>query len=339
MPAKAAKVIKTDTLVVKEAKQATGLMVANLPILSTDKMANCKPVPLAGNKSYFGSMSEYVENFVRSYMSAHDRTLSVVQDRGNTQFSLVDNVLAQHNIPKELKYLAVIESALNKNAISPVGAVGPWQFMASTARLMGLTVNGKKDDRKDWYKSTTAAAKYLTYLYGQLNDWLLVVAAYNSGPTPVQRAIQRTGSTNFWDIKKYLPRETQGHVLAFIATASIFENLSKFIGLKGLPGDFSFSKDLAPKTPPRPAFTDEELKSMAIVRLTEPVNMDLMCQELKMEKKLLEKWNPDYDLFMFDAYSSDTYSLRLPKDKLDNFIDRKEFLTKRSKVMFAEMSM
>jgi len=171
-----------------------------------------------------------------------------------------------------------------------------------------------------------------------LNDWLLVVAAYNSGPTPVQRAIQRTGSSNFWDIKKYLPKETQGHVLAFIATASIFENLSKFIGLKGLPTDFSFTKEPV-KPAARPAFTEEELKGMAIVRISEPVSLDLMCQELKIEKKLLEKWNPDYDLFMFDAYSSDTYSLRLPKDKLDNFIDRKDFLTKRSKQMFAELSM
>src|SRR5690606_10238465 len=108
--------------------------------------------------------------------------------------------------------------------------------MASTARLMGLTVNKKRDDRQDLYKSTHAAAKYLTYLYDQLNDWLLVVAAYNSGPAPVLRAIERTGSNNFWDIKKHLPRETQGHVLAFIATASIFENMNKFIGTK-MPAD------------------------------------------------------------------------------------------------------
>src|SRR5690606_27997247 len=101
---------------------------------------------------------------------------------------------------------------------------------------MGLKVGKGKDERTDWTKATTAAAKYLTWLYGELDDWLLVVAAYNCGPSPVQRAIKRTGSANFWDIKPYLPRETQGHVLAFIATASIFEHMNGFIGQKEIPG-------------------------------------------------------------------------------------------------------
>jgi membrane-bound lytic murein transglycosylase D len=210
--------------------------------------------------------------------------------------------------------------------------------------MMGLTVNKKRDDRKDLYKSTNAAAKYLTYLYGQLNDWLLVVAAYNSGPTPVQRAMERTGSNNFWDIKKHLPRETQGHVLAFIATASIFENMSKFIGLGGMPADESFTKDLKPgkalaSNSVKPSFTDDELKNMAIVRINDPMSMDLLAMELKIEKNLLEKWNPDYDLFETDTYNSKFYSLRIPKDKLDSFIERKEFLSKRSKQMFAENQM
>ncbi|RYZ52590.1 MAG: hypothetical protein EOP49_09170, partial [Sphingobacteriales bacterium] len=228
-------------------------------------------------------MNDYVVNYTKQYMASHDRTLSVVKKRGNTNFSLIDNVLEKHDIPKELKYLAVIESALNHNAISRVGAVGPWQMMASTARMMGLKVSGKKDERTDIYKSTNAAAKYLTYLYSQLNDWLLVVAAYNSGPTPVQRAIKKTGSTNFWDIKPYLPKETQGHVLAFIATASIFENMNKFIGMGGLPEGESFVgetpsvSDLKVAVAAnKPAFTDEELKNMAIVRIAEPLSLDLL---------------------------------------------------------------
>ena len=339
LPAKNVRVIKSHTLVSKPSKSGSALLAANLPMPALVK--GKKPVPLAGEKSYFGSMNQYVIDYTRKYMSSHKRTLAVVKDRGKKNFSLIDNVLAKHDIPKELKYLAVIESALNHKAISPVGAVGPWQFMASTARMMGLTVNKKRDDRTDLYKSTNAAAKYLTYLYGQLNDWLLVVAAYNSGPTPIQRAIERTGSNNFWDIKKYLPRETQGHVLAFIATASIFENMSSFIGLGNIPADASFSKDADAKMPAaaKPAFTQEELKNMAIVRISEPLNMDLLCQDLKIERQLLEKWNEDYDLFETDTYNAEYYSLRIPKDKLDNFIERKEFLTKRSKQMFEEMSM
>jgi len=334
--AKTTRVIKTDTIVKKAPLIATSALP--MPAMVGGK----KPVPLAGQKSYFGAMNDYVVNYTHKYMEAHDKTLSVVKQRGKTNFSLIDNVLAQNNVPKELKYLAVIESALNQKAISPVGAVGPWQFMEGTARLMGLTVNKKRDDRKDLYKSTHAAAKYLSYLYDQLNDWLLVVAAYNSGPTPVLRAMERTGSNNFWDIKQYLPRETQGHVLAFIATASIFENMGKFIGMGKVPADAMGTDVVADAkeiVPAKPTFTDEELKSMAIVRIGEPLNFDLLAQDLKIERKLLDKWNPDYDLFETDTYNGEYYSLRIPKDKLDNFIEHKELLTKRSKQLYAELSM
>lgn len=313
--------------------------------LAPEEPKGFKSVPLAGQKAYFGSMNDYVNTFVRKYLESHNRTLNVVQDRSKKHFSLIDNVLQQHNIPKELKYLAVIESALNNQAISRAGAVGPWQFMAPTARLMGLTVNGRRDDRKDWYKSTTAAAKYLTYLYGQLNDWLLVVAAYNSGPTPIKRAMARTGSNSFWDIKKYLPRETQGHVLAFIATASIFENLNKFIGVGDLPDDFSVDPAVNEANAKKAAvvkkskFTPEELANMAIVRISEPLSMELMCLELNIDKKLLEKWNEDYELFEYDVYDGEYYSLRIPKDKLDKFVASKEHMTKRSREIFSQLQM
>ena len=328
-----AKIIKTDTII-KSSKVAGKLIVGVLPV------APFTGVPLAGEKAYFGPMTDYVNGFVRQYLGAHNKTLSTVQGRGNKNFSLIDNVLKRHDIPSELKYLAVIESALNNNAVSPVGAVGPWQFMESTARLMGLIVNGKRDDRTDWFKSTNAAAKYLTFLHNQLNDWLLVVAAYNSGPVPVQRAIERTGSHSFWDIKKYLPRETQGHVLAFVATASIFEKMGKFIREGQLPDDFKFGneepaaavKDIV--APPKPLFTPEELASMAIVRISEPVSLELLISELGIDKKTLNKWNPDYDLFVYNTYAEDFYRLRIPKDKLDSFVEKKDFLTRKSKQIF-----
>ncbi|HXS36771.1 MAG TPA: transglycosylase SLT domain-containing protein [Flavipsychrobacter sp.] len=344
------KVIETDTIVLCKGNkpQAKEQLLAcnDIPVNSATKKANgkveYKPVPLAGQKSYFGEMNDYVNDFVRRYLEVHDQTLTSVQGRSSTPFSLIDNVLEKNNIPKELKYLAVIESALNHDAVSHAGAVGPWQLMASTARLLGLTVNRHHDDRTDWYKSTNAAAKYLTTLYGELDDWLLVIAAYNSGPVPVERAIERTGSHNFWDIKKYLPRETQGHVLAFIATASIFENLSKFIGLGSIPMDFNFNtennvagnKKVAIK---KPEFTMEELKSMAIVRISQPISLEFMANELGMDINLLNKWNPDYDLFIYKTYPSDFYSLRIPKDKLEVFIQKKDFLTKRSKQIFNEL--
>src|ERR1044071_6539227 len=154
------KVVKTDTIIIRKAAvkpAGTQLLAANTP--AVPQKPAYKPVPLAGEKSYYGTMDDYIKEFVKKYLRVHQQTLSVVMGRGNTQFSLMDNVLQKHDIPTELKYLAVIESALNHNAVSRVGAVGPWQFMASTAKLMGLTVNGRRDDRKDLYKSTTAAAK------------------------------------------------------------------------------------------------------------------------------------------------------------------------------------
>lgn len=330
------RVIKTDTIIAP-VKANSKLIAGALPVQpATGPFIG---VPLAGHKAYFGSMTEYVNGYVRQYLGAHNKTLSAVQGRGSKKFSLIDNILKRNDVPSELKYLAVIESALINNAVSPVGAVGPWQLMEGTARQMGLTVNGKRDDRTDWFKSTNAAAKYLTYLHRQLDDWLLVVAAYNSGPVPVQRAIERTGSRSFWDIKKYLPRETQGHVLAFVATASIFEKMSKFIGPGQLPDDFKFGNEETADAkqliaPPKPLFSKEELESMAIVRISEPLSMELIISELGIDKKLISKWNPDYDLFVYNTYAEDFYRLRIPKDKLDSFIEKKDFLTRKSKQIF-----
>ena len=185
---------KKDSVATNKLQPKGGsLLASNTKTANQQEKLNFAHVPLAGEKSYFGDKNEYVNDFVRKYMELHNRTLSSVQSNSAAPFSVIDNILEQKNLPKELKYLAVIESALNHNAVSHAGAVGPWQLMESTAKMMGLTVTRKNDDRKDWNKSTAAATKYLELLYSQLNDWLLVIAAYNSGPTPVQRAIEKTG--------------------------------------------------------------------------------------------------------------------------------------------------
>jgi membrane-bound lytic murein transglycosylase D len=350
---------------VQTAAKADSVKPGKGSMLLAAKMSNAedqayRPVPLAGEKSYFGDKTEYVNNFVRKYLEKNNESLGSVKNHSATPFSVIDNVLEKKNLPKELKYLAVIESALNHNAVSHAGAVGPWQLMESTARLMGLTVTRRKDERTDWYKSTNAATKYLEVLYGQLNDWLLVIAAYNSGPTPVQKAIARTGSRSFWDIKEYLPKETQGHVLAFIATASIFENLSKFINLGSVPVDFKFGKEEeTPALPPAAvakdvtgkataiaaaatkkavvSYTEEELKNMTIVRITEPVHMETVALELGVDKKLLIRWNADHDQFIAKTYPTPFYNLRLPKDKLDIFLQKKDQITKKSKTALAQL--
>lgn len=335
------KIISNDTLV-KESRPIASKLPREATML-TPAVSLTKLVPLAGEAAYYGKMTDYVNDFVRKYFDSHDRTLSAVKARGKKIFPTIDNVLKKNKIPKELKYLAVIESALVNTATSGVGARGPWQFMDFTARDMGLVVNGKRDDRTDWHKSTVAATKYLNALYAQLDDWLLVVAAYNCGPVPIKRAIKKAGSNSFWDIKKMLPRETQGHVLAFIATATIFEQMNGDIGKGGMPEDFEFANEkkvgvkkvIAPK---KPAFTQAELENMAVVRINEPIAIDILVNSIGMDRKQLTAWNADYSLFEYNNYEETFYGLRIPKDKLEAFIQKKSELIKDSRYYYSELA-
>ena len=145
---------KNDSTATKLSPKGGSLLASNdagKSVNRTEKLT-FNHVPLAGEKSYFGDKNEYVNDCVRKYMELHNRTLSSVQSNSIEPFSVIDDILDKKNLPKELKYLAVIESALNHNAVSHAGAVGPWQLMASTAKMMGLTVTRKNDDRKDWNK-------------------------------------------------------------------------------------------------------------------------------------------------------------------------------------------
>ena len=349
---------KADTVITMIGSQPNSKLASNTEVVpkvlvsaaNVDSSLPYRHVPLAGEYEYFGEKTDFVNDFVRKYMAQHNQTLSSVKNNSSTPFSVIDNILEEKKMPKELKYLAVIESALNHNAVSHAGAVGPCQLMSATAKMMGLTVTRKNDERRDWEKSTDAATKYLDFLYSQLNDWLLVIAAYNCGPTPVQKALAKTGSHSFWDIKEYLPRETQGHVLAFIATASIFENLGKFINLGSIPLDFNFGKqadeELEVKEIPlkagvvsdtrKPTLTEDEIRNMVIMRINDPINPDMLAQELGLDKKSILKMNPEYESFILKKYATPYYNLHLPKEKLDAFLQKKADLTKRSKAYYAE---
>ena len=168
-------------------------------------------------------LNPHAVKFVRDYSEGNSEDLEMIRKRGERYFPIMDSVFMRYHLPTELKYLAAVESELKATAVSRVGAVGPWQLMASTARDLSLKVNGKYDERKNYYKSTVAAAKYLRDLYGQFGDWLLVIASYNSGPGKVLTAIKKSGSRNFWVLQNFLPAETRGHVKRFIATHYYFE--------------------------------------------------------------------------------------------------------------------
>lgn len=172
-----------------------------------------------------------MENFVDDYAEINDELFEKIKLNKSNYFKTIDKIFVQHNIPVELKYLAVVESHLKTNAVSRVGAVGVWQFMPATARGLGLKITSRYDERQHLWKSSVAAAKYLEDLYAYFGDWLLVIAAYNSGPLHVINAMKKSGSKSFWKIQYHLPKETRNHVKRFIATHYYFEGSGSLVTL------------------------------------------------------------------------------------------------------------
>jgi len=195
-----------------------------ITLLSESFMDNrhaCKDLDTAESDNI--TLNIHVRQYVKNYIRNNREALIAIQGRSARPFRLIDSVFGRYGLPKEMKYLAVIESELNTRALSPVGARGAWQLMPQTAQLLGLKVDSNRDERIQLGKSTVAAAKYLKDLYGEFGDWLLVLAAYNAGPAPVYRAIHRSGSRDFWALEKYLPAESRGDVKRFIASHYYFE--------------------------------------------------------------------------------------------------------------------
>ncbi|MCU0423209.1 MAG: transglycosylase SLT domain-containing protein [Bacteroidia bacterium] len=172
--------------------------------------------------------NEYVKPYVNLYTVRKRNLSSKILAWSKYYFPMFEEALDRANMPVELKYLAVIESALNPKATSPVGAAGMWQFMAPTGRMYGLKTNAYYDERRDVIKSTEAAIKYLANSYRIYGDWLLVIASYNCGPGNVNKAIRKAGGVkNFWAIQRFLPAETRGYVPAFIAAAYMMNYASE----------------------------------------------------------------------------------------------------------------
>ncbi len=168
-------------------------------------------------------LNKEAARFTKTYLSKNSDLLEKIKEKKGHYFPIMDSIFSRYNLPMELKHLAIVESQLKTTARSRVGAVGPWQFMPTTARLLSLKVSARYDERTHFYKSTVAAAKYLRDLHKQFDDWLLVIAAYNSGPAPVYKAIKKSGSRNFWKLQHFLPAETRDHVKKFISTQYYYE--------------------------------------------------------------------------------------------------------------------
>ncbi len=210
-------------------------------------------------------------------------------------FPLFEETLDKHEMPLELKYLAVVESALNPRARSRAGAVGLWQFMYSTGKMFGLEQNSYMDERMDPVKSTEAACRYLNYLYGIYGKWDLALAAYNCGPGNVNKAIRRSGKGlgNYWDIYSFLPRETRGYVPAFIAAYYAFEYAEEYNIKPVKPIAFYFETDT--------------------LHVSAPVSYEELSAHYNLNPEILAFLNPAYKRDKVPAYSNKTSILRLPK--------------------------
>ncbi len=180
-----------------------------------------KEVPLDYN--------EYVQSYIDLYLTpARREDISRVLGLTKYYFPIYEKAFREAGIPDEIEYLSIVESQLNPNAISHVGATGPWQFMATTAKTYGLGMDGYIDQRRDPIESSYAAAAYLKDAYQEFGDWLLAIASYNCGKSNVIRAIELAGANDFWSIRQYLPVETRGYVPAYIAVTYLMNYHSKY---------------------------------------------------------------------------------------------------------------
>ena len=264
-------------------------------------------------------------SFVQDYMGKFGDNLNKMKSWGRPYFDIMNNILAQHGLPTELKYLSVIESALKTYAVSWAGAVGPWQFMPTTARNLGLRVSSRVDDRTDFYKSTHAAARYLTELYGIYNDWLLVIAAYNGGPGNVNSAIRRSRSKNFWDLQYYLPAESRNHVKKFIATHYIME---------GEGGITTVTKKEAENLLLTPVADPAVTAEVSMMNISGKYHSLVIARFIQMNMVEFSHLNPAFDKILAENGSFD---LRLPADKMLLFQANKPQILEQSIKLFLTM--
>ena len=246
-----------------------------------------------------------LESVIKGYLKNRRSTMARLMALSDYYFPMFEEEMARQGLPLEMKYLAVIESALDPTATSRVGAKGLWQFMFQTGKIFGLDVNSYVDERTDPLMATEAAAKYLKSLHKSLGDWDLALAAYNSGPGNVSKAIRRSGGkTNYWNIRQFLPRETAGYFPAFLATMYIFEYAE----------EHGF-KSQGPKFPFIATDTLHVKKMISLEQVARVTNMDLAEVEFL---------NPSYKLGIIPVIKDENYVLRLPLDAIGKFVTHEE---------------
>ncbi|MBP5688658.1 MAG: transglycosylase SLT domain-containing protein, partial [Muribaculaceae bacterium] len=261
--------------------------------------------------------NQIVKSYIERYV-VRSRTL-VAQMLGMCPYymPIFEEALERHQMPLELKYIPIIESALNPNAVSPAGAGGLWQFMITTAKGVGLTVDTQLDERRDPYKSSEKAAVYFKQLYDTYHDWSLAIAAYNCGPGNVNKAIRRAGTDNpdFWEIYNYLPRETRGYVPAFIAANYVMTYYQKH--------------NINPTLTKKPLIIDT-------VAVTKRIHLNQISDVLNIPIDEIKILNPQYRAGVINGSKSRPLTLALPSQQIYSYIMAEDRIENYQKNIYAQ---
>jgi len=246
-----------------------------------------------------------LENLIKSFLKNRKKSFERLMAISEYYFPMFEEALAKKNVPLEIKYLAVVESALNPKAVSRVGATGLWQFMYQTGKQYNLNIDSYVDERSDPLKASDAAAQYMSNMYRIFGDWDLVLASYNSGPGNVAKAIRRSGGQeNYWNIRRNLPKETQGYVPAFLATMYIYEYHKEH----GIVPNRAIIKHFATDT----------------VAIKQQMSFKQIADLLDIPVAQIQLLNPSYKINVVPNYKDKMHFLRLPADKIAIFISNED---------------
>ena len=253
------------------------------------------------------SYHKTVHSFIDAYLIKNKQLISRMLSLSSYYFPIFEQTLDKYDLPLELKYLAIVESALNPNARSKSGARGLWQFMYPTGKQYGLEVNSYIDERRDPFKSTEAACQYFVKLYDMFGDWNLVLAAYNGGPGYIQRKLISTGKDNFWDLRPYLRRETRNYIPSFVAVSYLMTYANEY--------DIH-TDTLQIKLVPTDTFT-----------INCQISFSLLSTVTCVPINEINRLNPSYKNDMFPLYSKVRLPLECVNDYLLNFDSNKDYVT------------
>ena len=280
------------------------IIVTDLEDLPTDLLKDRLKI-LDSKTPFHIEYNKQLEQIIKTYLKRRKSAFSGLMEKARYYFPMFEEHLDKYDIPLEIKYLAIVESALKPRARSRVGAKGLWQFMYQTGKQFNLNVSSYVDERSDPYRATEAACKYLASLYKIFGDWDLALAAYNSGPGNVSKAIRRSGgSRNFWNIRHNLPRETAGYVPAFYATLYIFEYANEH-NIKAKENSFAYFE----------TDTVQVKNQLTFEQIFETINVDI---------EVLQFLNPQYKLDIIPYIKGRNYTLTLPVKDIGNFVSNEE---------------